>query len=714
MNRGTIWFITSAGSGSKRYWIVASFARSASGSSGRRRRIVGSWRSVFTNRVNARCTSSTLPLVNSSTAARAIAFVSAVDGRSGIPGNSAVTGARIRRSELIPLRPTAMYDAAGRSRRKRVVVRTRFTFIGPTRPRSVVMRTIATFLTSRRASSGLSVGSAYGARSFNTERSFSSNGREARTASWARRIFDAATSCIARVSCWMFLIDRTRRRRSLSLGIRVGLLELLDHRLRLRFDLLVELHLLGDRVGELAVLGLHEAEEVALEVLHLRRRDVVEVATRDRVDDHDLLHEGQRLVLRLLHHFDGLLAAPQLLLRRLVEVGAELGEGRELAVLRDVGPQALDHGVHGLPSRVAADPGHRQAGVHRRADPLVEQVGLEVDLAVGDRGEVRRDVGRDVVRLGLDDRERRERPAAIVRVQARGALEEPGVQVEDVPRVGLAAWRAPRQQGDLAVGPGVLREVVVDHERVLAAVAEVLAHRAAGERRKVLEGRRVRCAGDDDDAVLHRAMLLERGDDLRDRGVLLPDRDVDADEVLTLLVDDRVDRDRGLAGLAVADDELALAAADRRDRVDDLDPGLDRRVDVLPSDDARRHDVHRTELLQGDLALAVERAAERIDDAAHELRPDAGLDDPAGRADLAALLDAGVVAEDDRAHGVLFEVEGEAEDVLAEVEQLGGHATCQPVDPRDAVTDLDDGADVGGLGAPFELLDLGLDDVGDL
>ena len=42
------------------------------------------------------------------------------------------------------------------------------------------------------------------------------------------------------------------------------------------------------------------------------------------------------------------------------------------------------------------------------------------------------------------------------------------------------------------------------------------------------------------------------------------------------LVDDRVDRDRGLAGLPVTDDQLALATADRRHRVDRLDAGLQR------------------------------------------------------------------------------------------------------------------------------------------
>src|SRR5574337_996665 len=59
--------------------------------------------------------------------------------------------------------------------------------------------------------------------------------------------------------------------------------------------------------------------------------------------------------------------------------------------------------------------------------------------------------------------------------------------------------------------------------------------------------------------------------------------------VLTLLVDDRVDRHRGLAGLAVADDQLALAAADRHHRVDGLQAGLHRLRHRLPCDHARRH-----------------------------------------------------------------------------------------------------------------------------
>jgi hypothetical protein len=51
---------------------------------------------------------------------------------------------------------------------------------------------------------------------------------------------------------------------------------------------------------------------------------------------------------------------------------------------------------------------------------------------------------------------------------------------------------------------------------------------------------------------------------------------------------------------------------------------------------------------------------------------------------------------------------------VAEVEELRGHAPRQTVDPRDAVADLDDRADVDGFSLALKALDLRLDDVGDL
>ena len=161
------------------------------------------------------------------------------------------------------------------------------------------------------------------------------------------------------------------------------------------------------------------------------------------------------------------------------------------------------------------------------------------------------------------------------------------MQVEDVAGIGLAAGRAAQQQRDLAVRLRVLRQVVVDEQRVAAAVAEVLAHRRRRVRADVEHRRRVGGGGGDDDAVAQRVGFLERAHDLGDGRLLLADGVVDADDAGVLLVQDGVERDGGLAGLAVADDELALAAADRHHAVDGLEAGLHRLAHRLAVDDAR-------------------------------------------------------------------------------------------------------------------------------
>src|SRR5207248_11102770 len=60
----------------------------------------------------------------------------------------------------------------------------------------------------------------------------------------------------------------------------------------------------------------------------------------DLVDGDDLILERPRLVLRLVQRRDHLPAARQRLLRRLVQLGAELREGLELAVLREIEAEA--------------------------------------------------------------------------------------------------------------------------------------------------------------------------------------------------------------------------------------------------------------------------------------------------------------------------------------------------------------------------------------
>ena len=289
------------------------------------------------------------------------------------------------------------------------------------------------------------------------------------------------------------------------------------------------------------------------------------------------------------------------------------------------------------------------------------------------------------------------------------------MQVEDVARVCLTTRRAAQQQRHLAVRVRVLGQVVVDAQRVLALVEEVLAHRDAGVRRHVLDRRGLVGRGGDDDRVVERVVLAQRLGDLHDRRHALADRDVDRDDALVAVVDDRVDRDLRLAGLAVADDQLALAAADRDHGVDRLDAGLERLVHRLALHDARRLELGGTRLLGLDLALAVERPAERVDDAAQQLLADRDLEQLARPLDGVALLDLVPVAEQHGADVVGLEVQREARHVVRQLEHLERHAVVQSVHAGDAVRDGEDGADLGEVRAALlDALDPLLEDGGDL
>ena len=145
-----------------------------------------------------------------------------------------------------------------------------------------------------------------------------------------------------------------------------------------------------------------------------------------------------------------------------------------------------------------------------------------------------------------------------------------------------------------------------------------------------------------------------------------------------------------------------------------LMPGLDRRVDALADDDAGGDALDRAGLRRLDRALVVERPAERVDDPAEQGLADRDLDDAARGLDGVAFLDRGGVAEDDRADGLLLEVQGHAHHPARELEHLGREGAVEPVDLGDAVTDLDDRADAARLGRRVERVDRRLDDADDL
>ena len=114
--------------------------------------------------------------------------------------------------------------------------------------------------------------------------------------------------------------------------------------------------------------------------------------------------------------------------------------------------------------------------------------------------------------------------------------------------------------------------------------------------------------------------------------------------------------------------------------------------------------------LGGDRPLVVDRLAERVDHAADHRLADRDAEQLAGGGDGLALVDLGVVAQDDHADRRLFEVERQPLDAVLEGDHLAGHHAREAVDPRDPVADLEHAPDLGPGDLGLELLDLTLDD----
>src|SRR5690606_7182427 len=159
------------------------------------------------------------------------------------------------------------------------------------------------------------------------------------------------------------------------------------------------------------------------------------------------------------------------------------------------------------------------------------------------------------------------------------------------------------------------------------------------------------------------------------------DGDVDAADLLlrvarapvVTLVDDRVHGEGGLAGTAVADEELALATTDRGHGVDGLVARLHRLVHRLALHDRGGLQFEGAAALGLDLAEAVDRVAEGVDHTAEVALAHGDGQDLAGTGDRLTLLDAAELTEDDGTDLALLEVEGEAEGAVLELQQLVGH-----------------------------------------
>ena len=94
-------------------------------------------------------------------------------------------------------------------------------------------------------------------------------------------------------------------------------------------------------------------EKCRFPVPHLINRHLVQIPSRSRIDDHHLSSKGNRMVLGLFEDLVEPHTPIKLLLSRGVQVGAELGERRQIAELGHIQLQPPGDLLHRLPLRIA-------------------------------------------------------------------------------------------------------------------------------------------------------------------------------------------------------------------------------------------------------------------------------------------------------------------------------------------------------------------------
>jgi hypothetical protein len=213
-------------------------------------------------------------------------------------------------------------------------------------------------------------------------------------------------------------------------------------------------------------------KEVSLPLENLGNGNGVEETVNTSVDQGNHLVDGHGRVLLLLEELGKTLTTGEGLLGGSIQIGTELGESGDLTVLGQEELQGTSDLLHGLDLGSGTDTGHGETDVNGRSDTLVEELGLQEDLAISDGNDVGGNVGRHVTTLGLNDGQSSERTTTKLVVHLGRALKETRVEVENVTGVSLTPGRAAQEQTHLTVGNGLLCQIVVDDERVLAVVTE--------------------------------------------------------------------------------------------------------------------------------------------------------------------------------------------------------------------------------------------------
>ena len=172
------------------------------------------------------------------------------------------------------------------------------------------------------------------------------------------------------------------------------------------------------------------------------------------------------------------------------------------------------------------------------------------------------------------------------------------------------------------------------------------------------------------------------------------------------MIDNGINRDRGLAGLTVADNQFPLTAANGNHGVNRLDTRLHRAINRFARHNAGRHFFHRIKLLGFYLATAVNRLSNRVDHPAQKLFPHRYGHNAFGALHSVAFFNRDKVPQDNRADCFLFQIQSDADCTTRKLQHLLGAAFFQAAHSGNTVADRNDRAHFLHLGGGAESIDI--------
>lgn len=450
----------------------------------------------------------------------------------------------------------------------------------------------------------------------------------------------------------------------------------------------------GNLLEESGLVSMQEREELGLKSLNILGGDSIKETVDTSVNEGDLLLSSHGGSLLLLKEEGKSLTSGKGLLGGSIKIGTELGKGSNFSVLGQEELEGTGNLLHGLNLGSGTDSRDGKTDVDSGSDTLVEELGLEENLTIGNGNNVGRNVGGHITTLGLNDGKGSKRSSTLSVVHLGGSLKKSGMEVENITGVSLSSGRSSQKKRHLSVGDSLLGKIIEDDQGTHAVVSEVLAHGGTSEGSKVLERSSLGSGGGNNDRVLEGIVLLKSLDKLGDGRSLLANGDVDTVELLllvltvvpSLLVKNSIDGNLGLTGLSITNNQLSLTSANGDKGVDGLKTSLHGLSNGSSGENAGGLDLSSDSEISVDGSLSINGVTKSIDDSTEKGGSDGDIDNRTGSLDGLTLLNESIRTEQHNTDLAGLQVKGHTLDTGSELDELLSLDVVEAENTGDTIT----------------------------